>query len=40
MVDVYFGDSGMASLDACLPTAVVLRLLEIIHWPQGRRAAD
>lgn len=28
-----FGDNGMASLDACLPTALVLRLLQMIHFP-------
>jgi hypothetical protein len=30
MVDVYFGEDGMASLDACLPTTIVLRLLKNI----------
>jgi hypothetical protein len=33
MADAYFGDDGMASLDLLLPTAIVLRLLEIIHQP-------
>jgi hypothetical protein len=29
--DVYFGEDAMASLDACLPTPMVLRIVEIIR---------
>lgn len=33
-VDVYFDDEGTASIDACLPAALAIRMLEAIdHRP-------